>query len=99
MTPEEKVANVKEYLLDDAIESMKRNGRYWNGSISRTLASTLQVLLERSGFPNIQMREISPDWEHVYYMEEDADIVEQIATERSAFKEANFPYTEDELPK
>ncbi|MFC6634018.1 hypothetical protein [Microbulbifer taiwanensis] len=99
MTPEEKEAHVKEHLLNEALESIRHCGRYWNGSISRSLASTLKWLLESSGYPNIYMREIPPDWEHVYYMYEHSDVVEQIAYERSSIKRANFDYSNEELPK
>lgn len=99
MTPEEKVEYVKEYLLDDALKSMKQYGRYWHGSISRTLAPTLKVLLQNSGYTNVQMREIPPDWEHVYYMYEDKEIVEKIAYDRHLCRTVNLNCTNEDLPK
>ena len=99
MTPEEKEAYVKEHLLSEALQSMERCGRYWNASISRAMAPALRKLLERHGYPNVHMREIPPEWEHVYYLYEDSVVVEQIAIERSSFREFNFDYTDEILPK
>jgi hypothetical protein len=99
MNSEEKIEHVKEHLLNDALESMEVHGRYWNGSISRTLAPTLKGLLENSGFPEIHMREISPEWEHVYFMHKDAELVEVIANQRFSIKEKNHDCNESDLPK
>lgn len=99
MTSEEIEARVREHLLDEALEDLEQYGRYWNGSISRTLAPTLKKLLETSGYPEIRMREIPPDWEFVYYLGEDSEVIEQVAIQRSLFKETNFDYSNGDLPK
>ena len=91
MNNEEKLAYVKEHLLDEALESMSIHGRYWNGSISRTLAPTLKQLINESGY-NVHMREIPPHWEHVYYPYSDSDLIEKIAYERAAIKDKQDDY-------
>lgn len=61
-----KEANLKKFCLDEAKKDLKEFGRYWNGSISRTMTSILASLLKDEGY-SVSYREIAPDWEHVYY--------------------------------
>jgi predicted membrane-bound spermidine synthase len=81
MTPEE-IKYLRETLLVEAILSMNKHRRYWNGVIGSGLALALQELLKNEGYSNIQIREIAPDWEHVYYLPEDSRLVEKIAIKR-----------------
>lgn len=99
MTPEEKDQYVKDFYLNEAIASIDKYGRYWNSGIARVLASRLHTLLESLGYSNIQMREIAPIWEHVYFMPKDSKLVEKIALERAAIMEDNFDYLEENMPK
>ncbi|RBO83447.1 hypothetical protein [Marinomonas aquiplantarum] len=82
MSTEEKRAELKIEIFDEAIESMEKYGRYWNGYISRTLRFTLVDMLEEAGFENVQVQEIAPDWEHVFYLPEHHSLVDSIAQKR-----------------
>ncbi|WP_417526953.1 hypothetical protein [Marinomonas shanghaiensis] len=99
MTPEEKDQYVKDFYLDEAIASINKHGRYWNSGIARGLAYRLHILLENLGYSDIQMREIAPIWEHVYFMPNDSKLVEKIALERAEIMEDNFDYLEENMPK
>lgn len=92
MNTEEKLQYVKEHFLGDAIESIKVHRRYWNPSISRTMTGALSQALEEGGYP-VTIWEIPPQWEHVFYLREDAssdndEIIRVIAEERSRQMEA-----------
>lgn len=86
MNNEEKIEYVKEYILDEALDSIAKHGRYWNASISSALASTLEALIIESGH-DIHMREIAPHWEHVYYFYSDVELLERIAIERAEIRD------------
>jgi len=91
MTDDEKKEYVKEHFLSEAIASIEEVGRYWNGSISRTLTSALCEALEEECF-KVTVREIPPEWEHVFYLiseraTEYTEILESIAIQRSTQKE------------
>lgn len=85
MNIEEKIEYVKEHLLVEAIESIEAHRRYWNPSISRTLTGALSNALEDAGYP-VFVWEIPPQWEHVFYLQEDASVgnseIKAIAEER-----------------
>lgn len=77
MNNEKNKEYVRQNFLDEAILSIKINRRYWNGSISRTLASILCELLDEVGLA-VFAWEISPQWEHVFYLQSDIDKQEEI---------------------
>lgn len=82
MNKEEARKNVTEHYLNEAIESLDKYRRYWNGSISRTLVSTLKEMLEESGY-EVYVRGLEPEQEHVFYLDfEDSKKVEKIAIKR-----------------
>lgn len=60
MNKEEARKNVTEHYLNEAIESLDKYRRYWNGSISRTLVSTLKEMLEESGY-EVYVRGLEPE--------------------------------------
>lgn len=68
MTESEKEDYVEEHLLDEALKSIKTSGRYWHSSIPRVLTNALSKKLREAGYPVI-VREIPPQWEHVFYLE------------------------------
>jgi hypothetical protein len=87
MTENEKKEYLREHLLDAAVNSLDSVGRYWHGSISRTMTSALRSLLNDEGY-DVIVRETPPEWEHVFYLSEDASSaysnkLEQIAKKRS----------------
>jgi len=101
MTEEEMERYVKENFLKDAISSIKEHGRYWNSSIPRTLTSALSQQLEHAGF-NVTVWEIPPQWEHVFYLQEDTstkyrDLIMNIAEQRYSLMENGT--SESLLPK
>ena len=100
MNIEEKSEYVKEHFLAEAIESIEAHRRYWNSSISRTLTGALSKELENSGYP-VFVCEIPPQWEHVFYLQEDAGVenaeIEAIAEERLRVMEQGVDA--DQLPK
>ena len=71
MTNEEKLVHVREYYLADAIKSIETYRRYWNSSIPRMHTNTLVQELISLGYGVISY-EIAPQWEHVFYLSEDA---------------------------
>jgi len=77
MNNQEKIEYVRDSLLEEAIESIKSHGRYWNPTISRTLTSTLEQLLHDEGF-SVFVREIEPRWEHVFYLKEQHSLSDEI---------------------
>jgi hypothetical protein len=73
MTKDEKLKYVEEHYLVDAIQSIKKYRRYWNSTISRTLTDALNIKLKSSGYSTACF-ELPPQWEHVYYLLEDASL-------------------------
>lgn len=100
MNIEEKAEYVKEHFLAEAINSIEAHRRYWNPSISRTLTSALSKELEGAGYP-VVVWEIPPQWEHVFYLQEDASIesaeIKAIAEERFRLMEQGVDASQ--LPK
>lgn len=100
MNEEEKLEYVKEHFLDDAIASIEAHRRYWNPSISRTMTSALSQALEEAGY-SVFVWEIPPQWEHVFYMREDATVenqeIKDIAEERLRLMEQGVD--DSQLPK
>lgn len=77
---------VREHYLQDALESLAKYGRYWNGAISRTMAGNLNSAIKKSGIDTLYS-ELPPQWEHVYYLSQDASLeyfenLRSIAVER-----------------
>ncbi|MDT3320708.1 hypothetical protein Q4Q52_13195 [Shewanella sp. SP1S2-4] len=58
--------NARVHLLEQALNDLKENGIYWNGSISRNQRGYLLELLQEHGY-KVRMNEVPPHWEHVYY--------------------------------
>lgn len=95
-----KLKYVKENFLSDAIASIKIHRRYWNSTISRTMTRALADALEEIGYA-VHVWEIPPQWEHVFYLQEDAGVqdkeIKAIAMERFRLMEQG---TEDsQLPR
>ncbi|WFO49761.1 hypothetical protein [Aeromonas veronii] len=95
MNNKEKIKYVKEHFLSEALASIDQHGRYWNSSISREFASTLDKLITKKK-KKILMREIAPIWEHVYYYHHDSELIVKIAIERAKIMEQ--PYIYSDLP-
>ncbi|MDR9498839.1 MAG: hypothetical protein RI556_06660 [Hydrogenovibrio sp.] len=92
MTKNEKKEYLREHFLDDAVQSLKSVGRYWHGSISRTMTNAFCSLLNDKGY-DVIVRKIPPEWEHVFYLSEDSSSeysnkLEKIANKRSEQKDA-----------
>lgn len=96
MNNEEKSKYLEEHFLGEAIASIETHRRYWNPSISRTLTSALSAALEESGYP-VFVWEIPPQWEHVFYLQEDAKVddveIKAIAEERFRLMEQGIDET------
>lgn len=96
MNNQEKIEYVRDFILEDAMQSIKLYGRYWNPSISRTLTSTLEELLENESL-SVFVREIAPQWEHVFYLKEQHSLsaeIEAIAIKRFELMEKGVDKSE-----
>lgn len=84
-------------FLDDALNSLRRCGRYWNASISRTQVDEFQKVLKSNGF-DVIVREIQPEWEHVFYLQGygSYDELNTIAIDRYNKRELGVKW--DDLP-
>lgn len=58
---QEKREIVQENYLDEAIKSLELYQRYWNGSISRTLVSTLREMLQEKFECEVHCRGLEPE--------------------------------------
>ncbi|WP_199527324.1 hypothetical protein [Pseudoalteromonas sp. bablab_jr004] len=81
---------VKQAYFDEAKASLDMNGRYWNSSIPRPSATELLEQLRCDGY-EVSVQEIKPVWEHVFYLPEYENGVDDIAIQRALIME-----TEDE---
>ncbi|QGX40163.1 hypothetical protein [Permianibacter aggregans] len=100
MTDAEKEAYVEMHFLEEAISSIESHGRYWNASISRLLTGTLARKLADAGY-SVIVREVPPQWEHVFYLSKDASqkndkVIDSIAKKRYELMESER--SKSELP-
>ncbi len=88
MTTEEISNNVKEFYLDEAKESLSQHGRYWNSGILRKSAQELQHQLRNEGF-DVSYQEIKPIYEHVFYLPDYKNDLDEISNQRAYLLEAD----------
>jgi len=63
--------------IDAATLSILEHGRYWNGGITSTAAARLKKALLEEGF-KVEIYEVAPDWEHVFFILNDQNSYESI---------------------
>ena len=77
---------VKRVFLDAAIEALESNGRYWNSKMSKDAARKLFQMLKERGYEDLMHSSFSPSYEHVFYFEQDFELVKSIAAKRDRLK-------------